>query len=55
MKTEGRKITEATEDELFSVWLEKELDEIMSFFTFVAACQVHGTRIVEQGTGNREA
>ena len=49
MKTEGRKIIEATEDELFSVWLERELDEIMSFYTFVAACQVHGTKIVEGG------
>ena len=49
MKVKNGKITEATEDELFEVYLKRGFDDIMSFYDYKAQCMRLGTKIVEEG------
>lgn len=48
MKTENGKIIEATEYELFQVFLEYGYDELIDFEHYKIACVTHGTKIVEK-------
>lgn len=52
MKIKNGKIVEATEDELFGVWLKKGFDDIMSFTDYKSRCVELGTRIIERGGDN---
>lgn len=54
MKIENGKIVEATEEELFSQYLHAGMDDIMSFYTYMAICEVHGTTIINK-KGNNNA
>lgn len=47
MKIRDNKIVEATEDELFSVYLENGLDEFLSFPIYMERCKEFGTKIIE--------
>lgn len=47
MKVVNNKIVEATENELFDVYLKRGFDEIMSFPDYVAACKSRGTKVKE--------
>ena len=47
MTIHNNKIVEATESELFSVYLEREYDEIMSFPDYVLACKRNGTVVTD--------
>lgn len=47
MNVEGGKIKEATENELFSLYLKRGFDDIMSFGDYKKRCQDLGTEIVE--------
>lgn len=46
MKVENGKIVEATEIELFGVYLKRGFDDIMSFTDYKMRCVALGTRIV---------
>ena len=46
MVIHNNKIEEATMPELFSIYLEREYDEIMSFPDYVAQCEFYGTKVV---------
>lgn len=48
MKVENGKIVEATEEELFSRYLRAGMDDIMSFYTYMAICETHGTTITNK-------
>lgn len=48
MKIKNDKIAEATEDELFGVYLSRGFDDIMSFPDYKNRCVELGTRIVEK-------
>lgn len=48
MKVEYGKIVEATEEELFSRYLRAGMDDIMSFYTYMAICEAHGTTITNK-------
>lgn len=48
MKIEHGKITEATEDELFAYYLNKDWDEVICFPDFLRACRRQGTVILEE-------
>lgn len=54
MKVECGKIVEATEEELFSRYLRAGMDDIMSFYTYMAICEAHGTTITNK-EGNNNA
>ena len=45
MKIVNNKIVEATENELFDVYLKRGFDEIMSFPDYVEACKSRGTKV----------
>ena len=45
MKVKDGKIIEATEDELFEVYLKRGFDELFSFDEYLRLCEMHGTRI----------
>ena len=47
MKVTFGKIIEATEDELFSVWLKCGWCEIMSFYEYKYRCEYLGTTILD--------
>ena len=47
MKIDGGKITEATEDELFSLYLDREMDDIMDFREYKARMEWAGCRIIQ--------
>lgn len=47
MTIKDGKIKRATEDELFSVYLKRCFDDIMSFGDYKKRCQDLGTEIVE--------
>lgn len=40
------KIIEATERELFRVWLKTDMCEIMDFYEYVRHMKEHGTKVV---------
>ena len=42
----NRKIVEATENELFCVYLQKEYDDIMPFDEYLRRCEINGTKII---------
>lgn len=44
------KIVKATEDELFSLYLERELDDIMSFKDYLYSMQKAGVKICKSET-----
>lgn len=46
MKIKNNKIIEATEAELFGVYLKGNWDEIMSFPDYMSACIHNGTKII---------
>lgn len=48
MKVENNKIVEATEDELFDVYLERGLDDIMSFTAYKEAIKRNGCVIISK-------
>lgn len=48
MKIVDNKIVEATENELFDVYLRKGYDDIMSFREFVYRCKMAGTVIIDE-------
>ncbi len=48
MKIADGKIIEATEDELFSFYLERDWDEIMAFPDFLSRCMESGTVIKQE-------
>lgn len=53
MKVKYGKIVEATEEELFSRYLHSGMDDIMSFYTYIAICEAHGTTIInKEGKNN---
>lgn len=47
MKIVNNKIVEATENELFDVYLRKGYDDIMDFHEFVRQCKRAGTIVVD--------
>ena len=49
MKIENGKIVQATEDELFGVYLARGFDEIMSFVEYKERCEAAGTKVIEKG------
>lgn len=53
MKVEHGKIVEATEEELFSRYLRAGMDDIMSFYKYMAICEAHGTTITNKETDTR--
>lgn len=42
------KIKSATENELFSIYLDRGWDDIMDFHEFLARCEQNGTKIVAE-------
>ena len=57
MKIENGKIVEATENELFSLYLDRGMDDIMDFHEYryrmeVAGCAVKGNSIIQLIFGN---
>lgn len=53
MKVQNYKIVEATENELFGIWLDRGLDDVMSFTDYKERCTRLGTRIIEDKDGNK--
>lgn len=49
MKKADNKIIEATENELYNVYLQKGYDEVMDFYDFLYQCQKLGTKIITEG------
>ena len=49
MKIENGKIVQATEDELFGVYLARGFDEIMSFVDYKERCEAAGTEVITEG------
>ena len=47
MKIENGKIIEATEDELFNIYLEGQWDNIYSFNKYIELCKMAGTKIIK--------
>ena len=47
MKIENSKIIEATEEELFSYWLQSGYDDIIPFDTYMFKCEKNGTKIIK--------
>lgn len=47
MKIKDGKIVEATENELFEVYLDRGYDDIMDFPEYLNACKRAGTEVVE--------
>lgn len=52
MTIKNGKIAKATEDELFSVYLKRGFDDVMSFPDYKQRCVELGTEIVEDGADN---
>ena len=48
MKIENGKIIEATENELFDIYLEGQWDNIYSFNKYVELCEKAGTKIIKK-------
>lgn len=48
MKIENNKIVEATEEELYTVYLDRGYDDIMPFTLYLHSCRVNGTKIIEE-------
>ena len=48
MKIENGKIIEATESELYSVYLQRELYELYDFHDYLKRCEDAGTKIVRK-------
>lgn len=48
MKVKNGKIAEATESELFEVYLRRGLDDIMSFIDYKRRCVELGTKVIEE-------
>lgn len=48
------KILEATETEMYSVYLEHEWFEIYTFPDYLTRCVKHGTKIIEEVKGSKE-
>lgn len=51
MTIENNKIVAATRDELFSYYLTREWDQIMSFRDFMRKCEENGTKTLKQEGG----
>lgn len=49
MKTIDGKIVEATENELYEIYLKKEYDEVMDFNEFLFQCKLLGTKVIKEG------
>ncbi len=49
MKIENGKIVQATEDELYSIYLSREWFEIMPFDEFKERWEAAGTKVIEKG------
>ena len=47
MKIVNNKIVEATEEELFEIYLDRGYDDIMSFTDFLSQCKFYGTVVKE--------
>lgn len=54
MKIRDGKIVEATENELFDVYLKKGLDDIMPFDFFMMRCKKLGTEIKAENDIEKE-
>lgn len=54
METLDGKITECTEAELFSYWLSRGWDDVMTFSDYLAGCVAAGTRIVGEEAVERD-
>ena len=54
MKEIDGKITEATANELYSLYLQREMDLIMSFPEYVEAMRMSGCEVKEVFHGNEE-
>ena len=48
MKTVNGKIVEATENEMFKIYLERGWDDVMPFSEFVFICEQNGTMVVSK-------
>lgn len=48
MKVKNGKIVEATEDELFTNYLKRGLDDVMSFPEYLKRCKELGTKVIEE-------
>ena len=51
MTVQDGRIAEATEDELFALYLAREWDEVVSFPDFLRACREKGIVIVDEEDG----
>lgn len=49
MTVKNGKIAEATEAELFEVYLNRGFDDIMSFLDYKTQCIRLGTKVIEKG------
>lgn len=54
MKVEDNKIVEATEDELFDIYLKRGFDELFSFTDYVRACRRNGTHVIREDEESSE-
>ena len=48
MKVENNKIIEATEDELFNIYLEKGYDDFMTFTDYVNQMKRAGVKVADK-------
>ena len=51
MKIVGRKIAEATRDEMFDYYLTRDWDTVMPFAEFLCGCEENGTKITDNKEG----
>jgi len=52
MKVLGNKIVECTENELYSIYLERGYDDVMSFSDYKYGCMSNGTKLIEEKGSN---
>lgn len=48
MKIENNIIVEATEEELYTVYLDRGYDDLMPFTLYLQGCRINGTKIIEE-------
>ena len=53
MKIKRNKIIEATENELFQVYLDKGYDDLFPFDLFLSRCKELGTKIIDEENEER--
>lgn len=52
MKLKNNRITEATEAEMYSVWVDMEWYDLMPFDEYLRRCEKLGTKIIREEENN---